>query len=108
LNVVLGAWLIVSAFAWAHGFDELLVSVLVGALLFASGTAGFVAEDLRFVEAMLAGLLLIAAFVLPHQLAGTPWNDAIVAVTVMALSLAPEERVRTFWQKHAHIRHAHR
>ncbi|HEY2515513.1 MAG TPA: hypothetical protein VGI39_31815 [Polyangiaceae bacterium] len=87
LNVLLGAWLFVSAFAWPHSFDVQMVTCIVGVLVALSGAAAFVADELRYVEAMLGGLLVLAAIVQPNLGVATCVNNVLVGAAVSSLAL---------------------
>jgi hypothetical protein len=88
LNIVFGLWLVVSAFSWPHGADEQMTTCIVGALIALSGAAAMVADELRYVEAMVAALLIVSAVVVPHRSPLTPWNNVLVGAAIILLSLA--------------------
>jgi hypothetical protein len=104
LNIVLGAWLIISAFAWAHSLDDALVTVIAGALILGSGVGGFVAQDLRHVEASVALLLVLSAVVVPHLSALTAWNNTLLGALTFALTFAKVDEAghRMHWPAHHH------
>jgi hypothetical protein len=102
LNVLLGAWLLVSAFLWPHGMDDWLTTGIVGALIAISGVGAFVAEELRYVETIVAGLLIVAALVLPHLSPITVWNNGIVGLAVIVLSFVHRGSGRRLLHRYAH------
>lgn len=91
LNLILGAWLFVSAFLWTHTpLDRVSCwTVGVGVIVFA--TAAMSVPAARWANTALAVWLFISAFALPHVHAGTRWNEVLVALAVFFLSIVPTE-----------------
>lgn len=102
LNVLLGAWLFVSAFAWPHEFDARMVTWIVGALVALSAAAAFVADELRYVEAILGGLLVFAAVVQPNVDVATGVNNILVGGAISSLALLHDGTERRLFHRHAH------
>jgi hypothetical protein len=98
----LGVWLFISAFLWPHQTDEAMTTAIVGALLVISGGAAIVAEELKYVEAMIGALLFISALVVPHATLATVFNNTLVAVLVIGLSFAHQGTSHGRFDRHAH------
>jgi hypothetical protein len=104
VNVVLGVWLFISAFAWPHSTAQMTNTWIVGVLqvIFAL-VALFGVAQARYLNTVLAIWLFISAFALPGGDAGTIWNNVIVAILTFVFSLVPgavETRGRL---RHAHV-----
>jgi hypothetical protein len=87
LNALLGAWLFLSGFVWDHTPAQRVNAWGVGVLCMAVALVARAAPPLRRVNTALAAWLLASVWVLPHASAATTWNDGLVAVAILALSL---------------------
>jgi hypothetical protein len=92
VNVVLGAWLFVSAFAWPHGTVQLTNAWVCGLVVMGAALIAMRVEELRLVETAVAAWLFVSAFALPAS-AATAWHNAIVALAMFVVSLVPNEAV---------------
>lgn len=90
INVILGVWLFISAFAWPHTSAQMTNTWILGVLtvIFAL-IAWFAAPQARFLNTLLAIWLFISAWALPRYNVGTVWNNVIVAILIFAFSLVP-------------------
>jgi hypothetical protein len=91
VNFVLGLWLIVSTFVFPQTSDGALVSWIAGALIAISSAAAFVAGGVRYIDALLAVLLAVAALVLPAASAATRINELCVAAAVLVFALVRDD-----------------
>jgi hypothetical protein len=91
LNLILGAWLFVSAFLWTHTAADRVSCWAVGLGVVAFAVIAMTIPVARWVNTALAVWLFISAFALPHLHAGTRWNEVIVALFVFFLSIVPTE-----------------
>jgi hypothetical protein len=87
VNAGIGVWLFISAFLWPHTSAQyantwIMAIVTFVIALVAIGTPGF-----RFLNTVAGAWLIISAFVLPTISAATRWNNFIVGVVVLILSL---------------------
>jgi hypothetical protein len=87
-NMVLGAWLVLSAFLWAHSSAQFTNAwicgvLVVGLALLASGPL----PSARYGNAVVGGWLILSAFVLPRVNVGTLWNHVLVGIGVLVLGL---------------------
>ncbi len=89
LNVILGVWLFISAFAWAHSPASFTNTWIVGLLVAIFALISMRTPSSRYVNTALSIWLFIAAFALPHVSSGTVWNNALCAIAVFILSLVP-------------------
>jgi hypothetical protein len=92
LNVILGVWLFISAFAWPHTSAQFTNTWILGvlAVIFAL-VAAYAAPQARYLNTLLAIWLFISAFALPRLNVGTVWNNVIVAILMFIFSLVPSE-----------------
>jgi hypothetical protein len=91
LNLILGAWLFVSAFLWTHTPADRVSCWAVGLGLVAFAIVAMTIPPARYVNSALAVWLFISAFALPHVHQGTRWNEVIVSLLVLSLSIVPTE-----------------
>lgn len=95
VNLVLGAWLFISAFIWPHTASSQANTWIVGALMAGAAIWAMFAPPVRWVNTVLAIWLFISTFFIPHVTTGTVWNNAIVAILVFLVSLVPSGVSRT-------------
>lgn len=86
-NVVLGFWLLMSAFAWPHSLAQETNTWIVGIVIGVVALIGMRTEAIRFINTAVSIWLFISALVLPTLAVGTAWNNAIVAIATFVLSL---------------------
>jgi hypothetical protein len=91
LNVLLGAWLFLSDFAWRHGQAASTNTWICGLLVIAFALWAFRMPTMRWWNTALGAWIVIAGFALPHQSAGTQWNNIIVGALVLLISLVPSQ-----------------
>lgn len=86
-NIVLGAWLFLSAFLWTHYDGSFTNTWLVGALIAAFAIGALRAPALRWVNTALSAWLILTTLFAWPALTGTLWNNVLVGVLVFILSL---------------------
>jgi hypothetical protein len=88
VNLLLGIWLLFSAYGWPHEPQQQAVTAIFGVLV---AVIGFLAVRLwsgfRFANTVLAVLLFVSAFALHHAAVTTVWNNAFVATVIFLVSL---------------------
>jgi hypothetical protein len=89
LNVIIGAWLFISAFAWPHTEAQRTCTWIVGALCVFFALLATSVPWTRYVNTVLAIWLFISAWALPADSVGTMWNNAVAAIVIFILSLVP-------------------
>lgn len=89
LNIVLGAWLIISAFAWPHSRVQMNNTWLFGALVVFFSALGSVAPRAHHLSALAAIWVFVSARELPSISAATVWNNILVAIAIFIVSLIP-------------------
>jgi fructose-specific phosphotransferase system IIC component len=94
IQIALGVWLFISAFAWSHTPSQFNNAWVVGALIAIMAAASMAAPLLRYANTALAVWLFISPFVLPTIAAATMWNHIIVAVALFLASMVPEVAAR--------------
>ncbi len=88
INVVVGMWLVVSAFAWPHPAALRADTWVVGALITVCSLLVAPVPLLRYVNAALAVWLVATTLALGRNHLGTVSNNLIAAVLVFSVSLA--------------------
>lgn len=91
INIALGIWLFISAFLWRHGRDEFTNTWVVGALSVVFALIALWAPRARYAIAILAVWLFVSAWTIPALLMATVWNNALVAVAILVVSLLATE-----------------
>lgn len=94
LNVILGAWLFVSAFVWPHGAAQRTSACLIGALCVLFALLSRTVPWAQYLITILAIWLFISAWALPPETVGTMWNNAMVAIAMFVFSLIPDRPTR--------------
>lgn len=89
LNVVVGAWLFVSAFIWTHSPAEFTNTWICGVLAVAFAVIAMTQPMARFLNTLLAVWLVIGTLAFHWVSAGTLWNNLISAAVMFVASLAP-------------------
>jgi hypothetical protein len=90
LNVILGGWLLVSAFAWPHAQAQRTNTWVVGLISVLFALAAMTLPRARYFNTALAVWLVIStAAVLPFRTPGTTLNNTLVAIAIFVLSLVP-------------------
>jgi hypothetical protein len=86
-NALIGVWLFVTAFMWAHYHAEATLTVVCAVLTFVLAIASFYTLAARYANLVVAAALFIGALALPTMNRATVWNNVIVAVALLASSL---------------------
>ena len=87
VNVVLGVWLFISAFAWPHAQAQMTNTWILGVLCVAFALIAMRVPNTRYLNTAVAVWLFISAFALPSNDVGTIWNNALVAIAIFVVSL---------------------
>lgn len=87
VNVLVGAWLFVSAFLWPHTSSQYTNTWLMGIISVAVAVVAMGATGFRYINTAVGAWLIISAFALPTISMGTRWNNLIVGIVIGALSL---------------------
>ena len=88
-NVVLGAWLFVSAFIWKHTPTSFTNTWIMGVIIAAIALGALAVPALRYVNTASAVYLFISSIAVHHLYAASGWHNAIVAGLVFLVSLVP-------------------
>ena len=89
VNLLIGLWLIVSAFAWPHTAGAQTNTWILGALIAIASVWAVYMPGARFLNTIFAIWLFFATLVIYHVSSATVWNNLIAAVIVFVLSLIP-------------------
>lgn len=91
-NVLLGIWLIVSAFAWQHYSASQTNTWIVGSLIAVTGLVSLRNPSARYGNTALSIWLAVSTLFVWPVVAATYWNNLIVAALVFTLSLMSRSR----------------
>jgi hypothetical protein len=94
LNILLGIWLFISAFVWTHSQAQLTNTWILGVLCVVFALIAMRMQQVRYLNTALAVWLFISAFALPGSSRATVWNNALVAIAIFVVSLAPSDRLQ--------------
>ena len=89
INIALGVWLFISAFLWLHTDSQFTNTWLVGLGIAGVAAVGLGAPQIRWLNALLAAWLIVSVFALPTLMGGTFWNNLLVGVASLIVSLMP-------------------
>lgn len=89
LNVVVGVWLFISAFAWPHTWASQTNSWLVGVAIVIAALAGLAVPRARLVNTAFAIWLALSTVTFLHSGPATIWNNLLVALLAFIFSLVP-------------------
>ena len=87
VNMVLGAWLFVSAFAWHHALVSSINTALCGALVVVFAATGLRIPPMRWLNTSVGVWVVIAGALLPHTSVGTIWNNILVGLLIVLVSV---------------------
>lgn len=88
-SAALGAWLLLSAFAWRRSPSSMTDSWAVGVLMILVAFWTIRSPAVRWLNTLLACWLGFATLAFPHANRAALWNDGIIAVTAFVCSLFP-------------------
>jgi hypothetical protein len=89
INVILGVWLFISAFAWPHTHAQMTNTWICGVLCVIFALVAMAVPWVRYLNTLLAIWLFISAWALPMESPGTVWNNVLVAIAIFIVSLVP-------------------
>jgi hypothetical protein len=89
LNLILGLWLFVSAFAFQRTSPAFTNAWVVGLGSAVVAIAAMTRGAVRYGNTALAAWLLVSAFALPHRSPAAFWHDVAVAMLMLLVSLVP-------------------
>jgi hypothetical protein len=88
-NLILGAWLFLSAFLWRHTPAARANTWIVGVLIIVFAVLSGARPQARYANTVLAVWLFLSSLSIYHVTGATAWNNCIVAILVFLFSLAP-------------------
>ena len=98
VNIVLGAWLFISAFLWHHSSAQFANAWIMGALVVVFGLMANRFAQTRYATVAIGAWLFVSSFFLPRATGATSWNHVLVGLALIMTSLmseAPSLRRRT-------------
>ena len=88
LNVLMGTWLFISAFAWAHTPLEAAFTMACGGLSVVFALATIYHGAFRYLNAGLAVALFVSTIALSAWRGGpTMWHNAVLAILLFVVAL---------------------
>ena len=85
-----------------------ITTVLVGVLMLTASLSAIEVASVRWLNFTLAFGLFFATWTLPHATIITPWNNAIAALLIFAMSLVPSQDMSARLRASSSRRHAPR
>jgi hypothetical protein len=92
INVFLGVWLFISAFAWAHTDAQFANSWVCGVLCVIFSLVALGYPPARYLNTVLSIWIFVSAWILPTREVATVWSNVFVALSIFLVSLIPSER----------------
>jgi hypothetical protein len=89
VNLALGVWLFISAFAWPHAQAQLTNTWILGVLCVIFAIVAMAVPAARYLNTALSIWLFVSAWVLPSLNTATLWNNVLVAIAIFIVSLVP-------------------
>jgi hypothetical protein len=90
LNVLIGAWLILSTFVFRHAPAQRTNAWVSGILCIAFALAGMVAPRAKYLNTLLAVWLMASPWVVPSggtMSTATAWTNVLCAIAIFIISL---------------------
>ena len=88
-NIILGIWLVISAFIWPHTYEQTTNTWIVGILCVVFSVISLRVPEVQYLNTILAIWLFISVWVLPTADPRTRWNHTLVSIAIFLCSLAP-------------------
>lgn len=89
VNIALGIWLFISAFLWPHSQGQFTNTWIVGVLCVLFAVISMWMPAARYLNTILAIWLFVSAWAIPAIRAGTVWNNVLVSIAILIVSLIP-------------------
>ena len=89
INLLLGVWLVISAFVWQHTLEQQTNAWIVGVLVAVFALVAIGREQARYLNTALSIWLFVSIWALPTVAEATQWNHGLVALAVFIFSLVP-------------------
>lgn len=94
VNVLVGIWLVVTAFLWEHTEAQFTNAWVVGLLSVGFALIAMSVTWVRYLEALLALWLFVSSWTLDTGAPATLWNNVLVSIAMLFLSLIAGPRPR--------------
>ena len=95
VNIIVGAWLFISAFVWMHRGAEFSNTWITGVLAVIFAVLALTWSAARWLNTLLAVWLVIGTLAFHPASSVTVWNNIICAAILFVASLAPEPEAGT-------------
>ncbi|MBS2031897.1 MAG: hypothetical protein JST54_28630 [Deltaproteobacteria bacterium] len=90
VNIIVGAWLFISAFVWVHRGAEFSNTWITGVLAVIFAVLALTWSAARWLNTLLAIWLVIGTLAFHAASPVTLWNNLICAAVLFVASLSPE------------------
>lgn len=95
VNIALGIWLVISAYAWPHSSAQLANIWISGLLVARLATLAIATPRVRFFNTAIGAWLILSPVVLPRVSTATAWNNVLVGALIALASLfGPARNIR--------------
>jgi hypothetical protein len=86
VNMVLGTWILISAYLWPHTGGQFMITIFAGAVvaLLAPFEVGY--RWVRRINLAMGGLLVLTALTLPRMSMATLWHNVIAGIALVLVS----------------------
>jgi hypothetical protein len=89
MNVVLGGWVVASAFLWPHVPAARLNAEVAGVLIVAVALAATRVARVHWLNAAVALWLFATVWLVPHASEASRFNDGVCAFVILVVALVP-------------------
>ena len=87
INVLIGTWLFLSAFAWPHSTPQGMTALVCGALTVVLSLATMYFSGVRYLTAVVAVMLFVTSLATANGLDRTFWHNSIMAIAIFVSAL---------------------
>jgi hypothetical protein len=87
VTIALGLWLFISAFVWPHSSAQMTNTWIMGVIAVIAGIVSIGAPSWRYINTAVGAWLIISSLALRRVSAGTLWNNLLVGIAILLVSL---------------------
>ncbi len=86
-NILIGIWLVISAFAWLHSPVQFWAALICGAVTILLTLGTFYVPGLRYLVAVFAMFLFVESLTAAAGFRRAAWHDAIISIAIFLAAL---------------------